>query len=104
MTVKAALKALCKTITGQDAAGKTIDQILTSFNTKAAGGSVAACDTTITDGGTKPVTGGAIYTALAGKQAALPTYGVEQYGKVLGVDETGALAWVDQTSASAGTT
>ena len=50
-------------------------------------------DAAITEGGTNPVQGGAIFTALAGKQATLPSFTSEDAGKVLGIDEHGALEW-----------
>lgn len=43
-------------------------------------------DESITENGTNPVTGGAIYTALSGKQASLPAPSGNN-GKVLGVDD-----------------
>ena len=69
MTIAEALKDLIKTITGKDAAGETVAELLNALNNEypegGGGGGSVVVDDEITQDGANPVTGGAIYEALA---------------------------------------
>ena len=71
MTISTALRklytALCGGTTNKKTAGDLINEIADNYSAP----SVVTVDDSITEGGENPVTGGAIYTALSGKQDAL---------------------------------
>ena len=68
MTISEALKKLHKTITGKDATGDTIEEVVSELNDNyPEGGGTVTIDANPTEGSTNAVSSGGVFNALGGK-------------------------------------